>query len=76
MDTLIVTAADKTHNGRAIATDLQSIGDAVWDRFNAGREDVLWYYKSFYTELKKRGVTPALLNPLLTAIRVMNGSIK
>ena len=76
MDTLLVTAADKTHNGRAIATDLQSIGDAVWDRFNAGREDVLWYYEAFYAELQKRGVTPALLNPLLTAIRVMNGSIK
>lgn len=71
MDTLIVTAADKTHNGRAIATDLQTIGDKVWDRFNAGREDVIWYYTSFYKELKKRGVTPALLNPLLTAIQIM-----
>ena len=76
MDTLIVTAADKTHNGRAIATDLQTVGDAVWDRFNAGREDVLWYYKSFYEALEKRGVTPSLLNPLLTAIRIMDGTIK
>lgn len=71
MDTLIVTAADKTHNGRAIATDLQTIGNKVWDRFNAGREDVIWYYSSFYNELVKRGVTPALLNPLRTAIEIM-----
>lgn len=71
MDTLIVTAADKTHNGRAIATDLQTIGNEVWDRFNASREDIIWYYSTFYTELEKRGVTPALLNPLRTAIEVM-----
>jgi (p)ppGpp synthase/HD superfamily hydrolase len=71
MDTLIVTAADKTHNGRAIATDLQSIGAAIWDRFNGEREDILWYYTSFYDELAKRDVTPALLNPLKSAIAIM-----
>jgi len=71
MDTLIVTAADKTHNGRAIATDLQTIGNEVWNRFNASRDDIIWYYSTFYSELAKRGVTPALLNPLLTAIEIM-----
>ena len=71
MDTLMVTAADKTHNGRAIATDLQTIGNEVWDRFNASREDIIWYYSTFYSELLKREVTPALLNPLKTAIEIM-----
>jgi (p)ppGpp synthase/HD superfamily hydrolase len=71
MDTLIVTAADKTHNGRAIATDLQTIGSKVWERFNASREDIIWYYTTFYNELAKRDVTPALLNPLRTAIEIM-----
>lgn len=71
MDTLIVTAADKTHNARAIATDLQNIGDEVWSRFNANREDILWYYDSFYNELAKRGLTPTLLNPLKTALEIM-----
>ena len=84
MDTLIVTAADKAHNGRAIATDLQSIGDEVWDRFNAWdidefgqriagscKSNVIWYYTEFYKKLHKREVTPALLNPLLTAIEIM-----
>jgi (p)ppGpp synthase/HD superfamily hydrolase len=71
MDTLIVTAADKTHNGRAIATDLQTIGEQVWDRFNASRDDIIWYYSTFYSALEERGVTKALLNPLLTAIEIM-----
>ncbi len=71
MDTLMVTAADKVHNGRAIATDLQTIGNEVWGRFNASREDIIWYYSSFYNELVERKVTPALLNPLRTAIEIM-----
>lgn len=77
MDTLIVTAADKVHNGRAIATDLQTIGNEVWNRFNASRDDIIWYYSTFYSELAKRGVTPALLNPLRTAIEIMktNGDL-
>lgn len=72
MDTLVVTAADKVHNGRAIATDLQTFGPVVWDRFNASREDIIWYYSEFLAELEKRDVTPILLNPLRSAIEIMN----
>ena len=70
-DVLLVTAADKTHNARAIATDIQSIGSMVWDRFNSDREQILWYYNSVYTVLAAGRVTPGLLNPLATAIRIM-----
>lgn len=40
----LVSCADKLHNARAILADYRQHGDALWDRFNAGREDVLWYY--------------------------------
>lgn len=72
MDTLVVTAADKVHNGRAIATDLQSFGPIVWDRFNARPVEIIWYYSAFLAELEKRDVTPVLLNPLRNAIEIMN----
>ena len=41
---LLVTAADKLHNVRAIVTDFRYLGDALWDRFNASRDYILWYY--------------------------------
>ena len=41
---LLVSAADKLHNARAIVADLRTIGDTIWNRFNAPKEDVLWYY--------------------------------
>ena len=70
-DTLLVTGADKTHNARAIVTDLQSIGVQVWERFNADPEEILWYYNSIYQVLSDAGVTPVLLNPLQSAIELM-----
>ena len=71
-DTLLVTAADKTHNARAIATDIQSIGDEVWERFNASQGEIIWNYTSILRVLSEAGVTPALLNPLAAAIEVMD----
>ena len=41
-----VSLADKLHNTRSILTDLRQIGDAVWDRFNATPDEILWYYRS------------------------------
>ena len=44
-DALLVSACDKLHNGRAIATDLAS-GEDVFARFTGGREGTFWYYRS------------------------------
>jgi len=41
---LLVSAADKLYNARAIVADLRAIGDAVWKRFNASKDEILWYY--------------------------------
>ena len=78
LDTLLVTAADKTHNARAIVTDLQSIGNTVWKRFNEQTtpELIIWYYNSILEVLQERGVTPALLNPLRTAIGIMESFVE
>ena len=28
------------------------IGDKIWNRFNAGKEDTVWYYEQLANELK------------------------
>jgi (p)ppGpp synthase/HD superfamily hydrolase len=40
-----VSAADKLHNARAVLADFRNHGNAVWERFNGGREGTLWYYR-------------------------------
>ncbi|MBN2361318.1 MAG: HD domain-containing protein [Deltaproteobacteria bacterium] len=42
----LVAAADKLHNARSVLSDLLEIGDALWERFNAGRDQQLWYYRA------------------------------
>lgn len=74
LDTLIVTAADKTHNARSIATDLQNQGPVLWDRFNAAREDIIWYYESVFMVLQDRKVSSVLLTPLRNAIDIMRAA--
>ena len=69
----LVTAADKLHNARAIVTDLQNDGSIVWNRFNAGQEDILWYYTEMLRVLKSKSVSKTILTPLEKSIVVMAG---
>mgnify|MGYP000879238093 CR=1 FL=1 len=52
-DALLVSACDKLHNARAIAADAAA-GHPVFERFNAGRDGTLWYYKSLQAVFAER----------------------
>ncbi len=43
---LAVSLADKLHNMRTIVVDYRAVGESLWVRFNADRDEVLWYYRS------------------------------
>lgn len=38
--------ADKLSNMRAISRDYVSLGEELWNKFNAGKEKQEWYYRS------------------------------
>ena len=59
---LLVSAADKLHNARSIVADLREQGPAVWDRFTAGREGSLWYYRALVDAFR---ANPAHRPPLV-----------
>ncbi|MDR6125143.1 (p)ppGpp synthase/HD superfamily hydrolase [Bacillus sp. SLBN-46] len=40
----VVACADKLHNIRSIASDIEQFGDQVWGRFKRGKEQQEWYY--------------------------------
>jgi len=67
----LVSCADKTHNARAIVSDLRTLGDALFGRFNGGKEGTLWYYRSLAETFLKLG--PArLAGELEQAVRAMS----
>jgi (p)ppGpp synthase/HD superfamily hydrolase len=57
-----VSLADKVHNARSILRDQRLIGDAVWDRFSASREDTLWYYQDLVQAYRTAGMTGFLMD--------------
>ena len=42
---LLVAGCDKVNNAQAILSDMEKIGQTVFDRFTATREETLWYYQ-------------------------------
>ena len=66
-ETLLVSCADKLHNARCIMFDYDRIGDLIWDRFNAGKDGTVWYYKSLATEFENAWPE----NPLLPDFQVL-----
>jgi (p)ppGpp synthase/HD superfamily hydrolase len=53
-DTLRVSLADKVYNVRTITRDYRLLGEALWDRFTAGPDAVLWYYRSLLDVYRRR----------------------
>ncbi len=53
-DALLVSAADKLHNVRAIVSDLRTHRAGVFSRFNAGQDGTLWYYGALAKVLARR----------------------
>jgi (p)ppGpp synthase/HD superfamily hydrolase len=51
----LVSAADKLHNARSILTDYRREGARAWNRFTAGRDGVLWYYRALVDALRPAG---------------------
>lgn len=43
---LMLHCADKTANLRSFKADIEKQGDEIWNRFNATKEQIAWYYSN------------------------------
>ena len=59
-EVLRVSLADKLDNARAILTDLQTDGEALWGRFNGGKAGTLWYYRALVEVFQAQSRSPML----------------
>jgi (p)ppGpp synthase/HD superfamily hydrolase len=51
LDIKLVCCADKLANIRSMNNDFKIIGEKLWDRFNAPKDRIQWYYKSVSSAL-------------------------
>ncbi len=65
---LLVSASYKLHNARSVLNDYRILGDAVWERFQGGKEGTLWYYRSLIDAFRSTGSTP-LIDELERTVR-------
>jgi (p)ppGpp synthase/HD superfamily hydrolase len=54
-DVKLVCCADKLSNLESMAADMEAVGDRLWERFNASKEDIGWYYKGVIDALAAMG---------------------
>jgi (p)ppGpp synthase/HD superfamily hydrolase len=71
-DLLRVTVADKIDNARAILADHRRIGDDLWGRFNAGKDEQKWYYGEALREYRQAGFSGSLLEELERLVSAMD----
>jgi GTP pyrophosphokinase len=60
-----IALADKVDNARAIVADYRTLGDGLWERFHAGREQQLWYYRALVDAFRAAGAHGYLFDELV-----------
>jgi GTP pyrophosphokinase len=71
----LVSAADKLHNARSLASDYARVGESLWQRFNGGRTGTLWYYRALVAAYRQAPPTPslaALIDEFERTVRVLH----
>jgi (p)ppGpp synthase/HD superfamily hydrolase len=73
---LLVSAADKLDNARAIVADLRADGPATLDRFT-GKRDTVWYFQSLASFFGQRKLGPiaAELDAAVKEMATLAGSV-
>jgi len=51
LEAKLVCCADKLSNLRSMAADKEAVGDKLWERFNAVKSDIEWYYRGIAAAL-------------------------
>lgn len=75
LEELRIAISDKLHNARSIASDLDRFGPRTWEKFNASKADVLWFYEQFIFHVETR-YSGVILNELKRTYKsISNGAI-
>ena len=74
LEVLCVSLADKLHNARSTLLDYRHRGEALWQAFNAGREQQLWYYQQLAELFRQRLGARPLVGELERVVAELRGT--
>ncbi len=79
LDTVWLKAADTLHNLQSILRDRGIVGEGVWQRFKAGKQQQLWYYTNVTEAVGERlqgeRLGKGLAGELREAVRHLTGEM-
>src|SRR5207302_9504720 len=75
-DALMISAADKLHNARAILSDYRERGESLLSRFNAPKEDQLWYYGELVEALRQAPAPKLIVGELSRVVEELNRAVE
>ncbi|MDR1493490.1 MAG: HD domain-containing protein [Planctomycetaceae bacterium] len=56
----LIIACDKLDNLRSMISNYRVVGEQLWKRFHAGRDDQLWYFRGMIDALRNAGNCPVM----------------
>lgn len=72
----VVSCADKQHNLVNLINDYKTHGERLWSRFNASKEDQLWYYTSLGDVFAGRTNQHPLFKDFQDTVKIFSDLIK
>ncbi|ANE03879.1 HD domain-containing protein [Corynebacterium crudilactis] len=75
-EAVLISTADKLHNLMSILDDLDEIGESLWERFNSGKENQLWWYTEILRVSIKRLGENGLNEQLRGGVEKLIGKLK
>ena len=72
----LVAVCDKLHNVRSMLADYRRVGERTWDKFHAGREEQLWYYRELTGIFRDLGYHPELTGELERTLQELENLIR
>lgn len=76
VEPMIVSTADKIHNLTDMLDEYERVGDELWEKFNASKDDELWFYKSFLEIIQKKAIPEKMKADLESLVNMLESVIK
>lgn len=73
---LIVSIADKIHNLTDILEEYERVGDSIWQKFNASKDDELWFYSEFLKIVEKKQIPEQIKIDLASLVNRLKGLVQ
>ena len=76
VEPIIVSTADKIHNLTDMLDEYERVGNRFWQRFNASKDDELWFYKTFLEIVQKKAIPEKMKADLESLVNRLENAIK